>query len=140
MDISQQLRSNGYKVTPQRVAIYKALSKITKHPNAEIIHNYLHDEYPLISLATVYKTMEIFAKIGLVSIVDVATESCLYDSVTKPHPHVHCLECGKVEDIEGINMEQVFEKVQKLTNYEVKNTQIVFQGICKNCLNKVKNK
>lgn len=136
MDISQQLRSNGYKVTPQRVAIYKALYNYVKHPSAEMIHSYLHEKYPSISLATVYKTMEIFGKIGLVTIIDVGAGSCLYDCVTTPHPHVYCLECGKVDDILGIDLDELVNKAENISKYEIKQTQIVFQGICDKCLEK----
>ena len=136
MDISQQLRSNGYKVTPQRVAIYKALYNYVKHPSAEMIHSYLHEKYPSISLATVYKTMEIFGKIGLVTIIDVGAGSCLYDCVTTPHPHVYCLECGKVDDILGIDLDELVNKAESISKYQIKQTQIVFQGICDKCLEK----
>ena len=60
------LRSQGFKVTPQRIAIYDALRGHHDHPTAEMLYHTLRPEHPSMSLATVYKTMEIFEKIGLV--------------------------------------------------------------------------
>ena len=68
MDIAQILRSQGFKVTPQRIAIYDALRGHHDHPTAEMLYHTLRPEHPSMSLATVYKTMEIFAKIGVVKI------------------------------------------------------------------------
>lgn len=137
MDISQRLRAEGYKVTPQRVAIYKALqNQHGEHPSAEILYNQLHDEHPTISLATVYKTLEIFAKIGLVKIINVGGDYSLYDTVVEPHPHIRCIECGMVEDIEGINVSEIQEKVHKITSYQVYRSQLVFDGRCEKCIEK----
>ena len=65
VDIAEVLRQNGYKVTPQRLAVYAVIEHNPTHPNAEVIYRELQPQYPSMSLATVYKTMEIFAKIGV---------------------------------------------------------------------------
>ncbi len=65
MDIAQILRSEGFKVTPQRIAIYDALRGHHNHPTAEMIYHSLRPTHPSMSLATVYKTMEIFEKLAL---------------------------------------------------------------------------
>ena len=62
MDIAAVLRENGYKVTPQRLAVYEVVNNNTTHPNAEAIYKELQPKYPFMSLATVYKTMEIFVQ------------------------------------------------------------------------------
>ena len=79
MDIAQILRSQGFKVTPQRIAIYDALRGHHDHPTAEMLYHTLRPEHPSMSLATVYKTMEIFEKIGLVKILEVGDERAHYD-------------------------------------------------------------
>ena len=67
-NVTQILRDNGFKVTPQRLAVYEALAATEMHPNAEMLYNILQPQYPTMSLATVYKTMDIFAGIGLIQI------------------------------------------------------------------------
>lgn len=133
MDIAQRLRSEGFKVTPQRLAIYDALLKYDLHPTAECIYRNIHEEYPTISLATVYKTMEIFAKVGLVRILNIGNEPSRYDYDVHPHPHIRCMECGNVEDVVNMDVEEIFHKIQENSNYEVLRAEIAFEGICPRC-------
>ena len=74
MDIAQKLREEGYKVTPQRIAIYNVLYAENNHPTAEMIYQSLREDHPSMSLATVYKTMEIFERIGLVRVLDLGDD------------------------------------------------------------------
>ena len=53
MEIAEVLRKNGYKVTPQRLAVYEAINHNPTHPNAEAIYKILQPNYPTIILATV---------------------------------------------------------------------------------------
>ena len=52
--VTTLLRDKGFKVTPQRLAIYSALAATKAHPSAEMIYNELQPVYPTMSLATVY--------------------------------------------------------------------------------------
>ena len=79
MDIAQKLREEGYKVTPQRIAIYNVLYAENNHPTAEMIYQSLREDHPSMSLATVYKTMEIFERIGLVRFLDLGDDCSRYD-------------------------------------------------------------
>ena len=87
MEIAEVLRKNGYKVTPQRLAVYDAIIHNPMHPNAEAIYKTLQPNYPSMSMATVYKTMEIFAKIGVVQVLQCAEDAHRYDYNTNPHAH-----------------------------------------------------
>lgn len=139
MDIAQKLRAEGFKVTPQRIAIYKALLEFEKHPNADMIYHYLHQDYPTISLATVYKTMEIFEKIGVVRILNVGGDSSRYDYEVHPHAHIRCVSCGKVEDVHSVDMQKIYDDLQQESRYEVLRTEIIFEGLCDECLLKKAN-
>ena len=101
--ITSLLREKGFKVTPQRLAIYNMLASTQSHPNAEMIFNELQALYPTMSLATVYKTMEILKEIGLVKVLNAGEDSFRYDADTSDHPHVRCMSCGQVEDVDGID-------------------------------------
>mgnify|MGYP001644509174 CR=1 FL=1 len=57
MDIAEVLRQNGYKVTPQRLAVYAVIEHNPAHPNAEAIYRELQPQYPSMSLATVYRSL-----------------------------------------------------------------------------------
>lgn len=136
MDIVVTLRENGYKVTPQRLAVWGAIEGVRTHPTAEMIYQRLYPENPTMSLATVYKTLEIFSKIGLVKVLDMGADSSRYDWDTHPHSHIRCIKCNKVEDLMDLNMGALTERVEKTTAYAVTDHQMNFEGICPDCQKK----
>lgn len=136
-DITKLLRDKGFKVTPQRLAIYSMLAGTKTHPNAEMIFNELQPFYPTMSLATVYKTMDILAQMGLVQVLNAGEDSFRYDANTMSHPHIRCTECGCVDDLEGIDDTDFLAQVKKNTSYEVSGRQFYFYGVCPRCQKKV---
>ena len=58
-EVTALLRERGFKVTPQRLAVYNALAHTTEHPSAETLYQELLPDYPTMSLATVYKSLNI---------------------------------------------------------------------------------
>lgn len=135
MDIAAVLRENGYKVTPQRLAVYEVVNQNTTHPNAEAIYKTLQPKYPFMSLATVYKTMEIFAKIGVVQVLQCEEDAHRYDYNTKPHAHIRCTRCNKVMDVD-IDQDKLSEMAGSQTGYCVDSISLSFTGVCAECQKK----
>ena len=136
--VTDLLRERGFKVTPQRLAVYKVLSGTTAHPNAEAIYNKLQPKYPTMSLATVYKTLDILSELGLVQVLNVGEESFRYDANTESHPHVHCTSCGRVDDIFGVDDAGFMSEVSSKTVYSLESKQFYFYGIFPDCQKKLK--
>lgn len=124
------------KLTPQRIAVYKYLQSTKAHPTAEIIYKSLKDDYPTMSLATVYKTLKTLLKVNLVQELNVGEGNFRYDANVNPHPHIQCIDCGKVDDIEDISFSGLTDKVKNFTDYNVLSNQVYFYGICKQCQDK----
>lgn len=131
--ITDLLRDKGFKVTPQRLAIYSVLASTKTHPSAEMIFNQLQPSYPTMSLATVYKTIEILKEISLVQALNVGEDSFRYDANTSSHPHVRCMKCGRVDDLEGIDASGFVEDVAGKTAYNLIGQQFYFFGFCPDC-------
>lgn len=135
MEIAEVLRKNGYKVTPQRLAVYEAINHNPTHPNAEAIYKILQPNYPSMSLATVYKTMEIFAKIGVVQVLQCAEDAHRYDYNTTPHAHIRCEKCNCVIDID-MDQEELRQQAAEQSGFVVNGVSISFVGICLECREK----
>ncbi len=135
-EVTALLREKGFKVTPQRLAIYNVLSNTTEHPSAEMIFSKLQEFYPTMSLATVYKTIEILKEIELVQILNVGEESFRYDSNTDTHPHVRCLVCNRVDDIYGVDESAYVKQISEKTAYRLSGQQFYFYGVCPECQSK----
>lgn len=134
--LTDLLRDSGFKVTPQRLAVYNVLASTKSHPSAEMIFNQLQPYYPTMSLATVYKTIEILKEIGLVQALNVGEDSFRYDANTSNHPHIRCMRCGCVDDLENIDSSNFVNKVASSTKYQITGQQFYFFGICPNCQKK----
>lgn len=137
--VTALLRDKGFKVTPQRLAIYKVLANSKAHPSAEMIFQQLQPFYPTMSLATVYKTVEILREIGLIQVLNAGEDSFRYDADTSMHPHVRCLQCGRVDDLHGIDTAAFVGDVAKNTPYRLTGQQFYFYGYCPVCQAKPAN-
>ena len=134
-EVAQSLRKNGYKVTPQRLAVYEWLSHTQEHPTAEMLYSRLQPKYPSMSLSTVYKAMDIFEKLQLVKVLNTGEVSYRFDADTSEHAHVQCLECGRVDDVR-IDPAEIREQAGRDSGYEVQKQEVYFYGVCPRCRSK----
>jgi len=134
LEVTEKLRQNNLKVTPQRIAIYNALCESRSHLSAESIYNYLRESYPTISLATVYKTLSTFIDTGLIQELNTSDGISKYDIVNDPHPHFVCNICKTLYDLPELkSMENVRNEIKDSTNFEIITEQIFLYGICDKC-------
>ena len=132
-NISSIFREKKLKLTPQRIAVYKYLQSTKEHPSAEIIYKALQPEYPTMSLATVYKALKTLVEVGLVQEINVGEGNFRYDGNVCAHPHIQCVNCGKVDDVEDVCFNDLNDKIKPYTKYEVLTNQVYFYGLCENC-------
>jgi Fur family peroxide stress response transcriptional regulator len=130
IDRSKEL---GIKVTPQRIAIYKELASTDQHPSTETIYKKIKDYYPNISLTTVYRTLETFEKLGLISVVNVLYNAARYDANLSPHHHIVCTECKKVEDVYDESLKNLDISNKTLGDYKVEGYSLLLSGVCTSC-------
>lgn len=135
-NLTEVFKEKKLKLTPQRIAVYKYLKSTKEHPSAEIIYKALQEDYPTMSLATVYKALKTLVEVDLVQEINVGEGNFRYDGKICPHSHIQCLSCGKVEDIEGFCFTDLNENIKQHTNYEVMTSQVYFYGLCGECKNK----
>lgn len=133
VDIVKILKDKGYKVTPQRIAVYEVLRNTKEHPTVEAIYNKLQPMYPTMSLATVYKSLEMFKELDLVQELNVGEDKFRYDANVKPHPHVTCVSCGRVDDVDDEMLFNLSEQVAGKTGYKITGQKLYFYGYCPTC-------
>ncbi|MBC2579809.1 Fur family transcriptional regulator [Clostridium sp. DJ247] len=138
-NLSGIFREKKLKLTPQRIAVYKYLQSTCEHPSAETIYKALQPEYPTMSLATVYKALKTLVEVDLIQEINVGEGNFRYDGNVHPHPHIQCLDCGRVEDIIGINFSDLNDKVKDFTDYDILTSKVYFYGICKTCKESANN-
>ena len=98
MEIDQH---KSMKMTPQRIAIMKYLDGNVTHPSAADIYGSLRGEFPTMSLATVYNTLNQFTEAGLLREVAIEGDRSYFDTNTSNHFHYYLENEGRLLDIEG---------------------------------------
>ncbi len=141
------LREENLRVTPQREAILKVLYDCRGHHlETENIYELLaarSEKGKKIGLATVYRTMELFEKIGLVSRLSMENLPARYELILQTkliHHHLICLKCGCVQEIDDKLAEDFKNRIIDQTGFEVKDKSMKIYGYCSRCREQVKNK
>ena len=129
----QRLRNQGFKLTPQRLAVIKYMLGNTHHPSALTIHGDLKKRYPSLSFSTVYNTLNVLEEIGEVRSVYVFSDHLNYDPFVEPHLHFFCKECKTIHDIGPADIEGFQLPAGEIDGHVVDSAQVVLRGTCKNC-------
>jgi len=133
--IIQKLSDNGQRITPQRLAIAKILAKSEGHPSVENIHDQIKKDFPTMSLATVYRNIVLIKSLGEVLELGFPDGSNRYDgNKPYPHPHVICIKCKKIVDVDLNGLDEMGKEVALETNFKILNHRLDFFGICSNCI------
>jgi len=133
--IIDRLRAGGNRVTPQRMAVLDVLLHTKEHPTVEQIYEQVSAQFPTTSLATIYKTVNVLKEMGEVLELGSSDGSNRYDGNPDPHPHLICLVCNRVVDLELGGLEHLPQEVAQKTGYQIVGHQFDFFGICPSCQN-----
>ena len=133
--IAALLRQRGYKLTPQRRAVLNAIAHSHEHLTPAAIHERVHLEQPGIGLVTIYRTLALFTKLGL--ICRVHTEGrCRSYLIRRPsghHHHLICSSCGWVVDFSDCDLTQLEKKLSQETDFKIEGHLLEFLGRCPDC-------
>jgi Fur family peroxide stress response transcriptional regulator len=121
------------KHSKKRDAILRILRETSLHPSAQWIYDRLRLEMPGLSLGTVYRNLSLFYKEGTALRVGIVNGEERFDAITKPHPHIVCMECNSVFDL-PFTEEAVFRSIAgNERDYTIDYRRTVFYGICPKC-------
>ena len=133
---SGTLRKLGYRLTPQRIMILEAVERADSHISAEEIYTQVHRRYPYINISTVYRTLELLEKLGLVIKTDFGEGRVRYHPVDKGHHHhLVCQECGAIIDIDESTLARLQDVLLARYNFSASLKHVAIFGLCSNCRN-----
>ena len=115
----------------KRDAILRLMRTTKCHPSADWIYQQLKDEYPNLSLGTVYRNLNLLAEDGVITRMPFPVER--YDADTRPHPHFCCDECGAVYDMDLPYDPEMDRKAAEASEHDVTGHQVTFHGVCAKC-------
>ena len=126
-------RRHRLKITPQRVAIYRALMRSHQHPTADLMFRTVQADFPNISFDTVNRTLLTFADIGVVDVVEVFGGPKRFDPDINDHHHLHCKACGKIIDFENDDYSDLDVPETIAGTFTVISKRVILKGLCDAC-------
>lgn len=125
------------KYSRQRECIKEFLSGRKDHPTADDVYMHVRQQFPSISLGTVYRNLALLSDIGEIIRISVGDGVDRFDYCTEPHYHVICEGCGCVQDIEmpKEDMDNFMNAVSKYYDGVLATPYIYFKGTCSECMN-----
>lgn len=124
------------KKSYQRDIVLKVVMDSCDHPTAETIYNRVRFIIPNISLGTVYRNLNVLADNGYIKRIGVSNNQDRFDKTTMSHHHIRCILCNNVNDIFSATAIEFYDKIELETKYKIISKDLVFDGICPNCLEK----
>ncbi len=129
-----KLHGQGLRLTPQRLAVLRVLLTSSDHPSAEQVYARLRDDFPGISLGTIYKTAALLIEQGELLEIGFCDGSNRFDALRPyPHPHLICVRCKSVVDLQAAAVQGTAEEVERGTGYRIVSQRLDFFGVCPDC-------
>lgn len=131
------IRKRGLRLTPQREKILQIFYELPdgEHLSAEELQNLLEKENSDISLATSYRTLKMFASIGILRELDFAEDHKHYelagDPDEAPHHHIICMDCGTTEEFESEEIFKLAQEIARKKGIEIVDVQLKLFAVCK---------
>jgi Fur family peroxide stress response transcriptional regulator len=133
-ELIEKLRERDYGIMLQRLAILNILALSYGHPSAEHIHDQIKEEFPTISLATVYKTIATLKEMNEVLELVFAGDSNRYDgNKPYPHPHLICVKCRHIVAPEVEDLETLPRQVAQRAGFRLVGNRFDIYGVCPRC-------
>ncbi len=132
----ETLRQVGLRITKQRIAIVEQFAGDESHPTAQELFERLRPQFPTMSFATVYNTLDALAQADLSSTLHLGG-AARFDPNTTPHHHAVCDVCGAVMDIPAKSLEPETAAVARVRavapGFAVSHVERIYRGTCARC-------
>jgi len=132
--LAEQLSAHGYKLTRQRRAVLAVIASSEGHLNPAEVYKRAKADCPQIGLTTVYRTLDILAKLGTIKRVHLEKDCRSYAPASQGHCHyLVCTNCGSIVEFEGCDLSALLETVASQTGFKVEGHWLQLFGKCPAC-------
>ena len=136
--LQNALRQRGIRLTRQRRVILQVMDNAEQHLDVDQILDRAQKISPDVHLVTVYRTIDLLKKQGLIDELDLLHlrgDRHYYETHgPRDHIHVACLRCGKVREFESHLYEQLKNQIARDCNIQVTVSRTEVGGVCNDCL------
>lgn len=132
-DYEPQLRSRGFRVTSQRMAILHVLRHSGKHLSPREVYESAKKDFPRLTEPTVYRTLGFLAKNGLARLTQSGSGHLRYELTGTDHHHLVCRVCGDEIEVDHQLLENLYGKMESTSGYKRIDSHVTFFGVCPEC-------
>ena len=122
------------KYSRQRESVKACLMNRHDHPTADAIYASIREEFPSISLGTVYRNLNLLVELGEARKLTFGDGKDHFDGDTAPHYHFVCRCCGGIQDLPPLWALDLEDKMQPHIHGKIDSHSIDFYGICSDCM------
>jgi len=126
-------RSDGLKITHQRLEVFKELLNSSDHPTVEKLYGKLQPKLPTISLDTVYRTLTTLERHGLIARVQTRESQARFEGKMEEHHHVICKKCGRITDFQWRFFDETTLPGEIAKWGRIDQKSITLHGLCQQC-------
>ena len=135
-DINSKLSEQGYRLTPQRMMVLAAIESSNDHISAEEIYAQVIAKYPHVNISTVYRTLELLNRLGLVTETDLGGGRVRYHPADKGrHHHLVCQDCGRIIDLDESLLSSLKDVLFRKYKFSADLRHLAIFGRCADCSN-----
>ncbi len=131
--MGEALRRDGRRMTTQRTLLLRIIEESEEHLDAAAIHRQAQDRGAHMSLSTVYRTLKVLAKMGLLRELHFDEEHHHFERALGEHYHLYCLECGQVTEYWPPDGGRRLRQVAEQCNFDLVSARLELQGFCQRC-------
>jgi Fe2+ or Zn2+ uptake regulation protein len=131
-----RLRDEGYRLTPQRLAILRILRESGGHLSPIEVYHQAKEVLPGITEATVYRTLSFLTEHDLALAAHIGSGQLVYEIAENDHDHLICRSCGKTHEVDHAVLKSLYEQFETRTGYRIDSVHQTFFGLCPECQNK----
>lgn len=135
-----QVAMKTLRMTHQREIILQELEKSKDHPSADELYERVKKKSPRISLATVYRNLEILSETGAIRKIEISGRQKRFDWILSHHNHIYCVACHRIDNIDMENSEKLSLRSEDSRGYKVGGYRVEFFGYCPDCKKKQQRK
>jgi Fur family ferric uptake transcriptional regulator len=132
-----EVESRGIRLTTQRRALIETIQEATTHLDAVSLLNLARKRDPNIDRATVYRTIELLKKLGMIDELDLMHlngEKHYFEVKTRQdHLHLACFECGEITEFATSTFERLKQEIAAANQFEIQVTRLEVGGFCGAC-------
>ncbi len=136
LEYAPELRSRGYRVTEQRLAVLHVLRHSRSRLSPAEIYKRARRELPGLTETTVYRTLDFLAQNGFVWPTRMDRGHLVYEIAGTRHHHLICRQCGKEIKIEHALVQSIYAKLEAVSGYRLTEDHLALFGLCPACQKK----